>query len=65
MGRIHVCDACVAPCDDPESQMVVPIVPVKMPLSPPRTLACKHYTRAAAHDLKAAADASVFVPLYE
>jgi hypothetical protein len=24
MGRIHVCDACVAPCDDPESQMVVP-----------------------------------------
>jgi hypothetical protein len=24
MVRIHVCDACVAPCDDPESQMVVP-----------------------------------------
>jgi hypothetical protein len=24
MGRIHVCDACVAPFDDPESQMVVP-----------------------------------------
>ncbi len=25
MGHIHVCDACVAPCDDPESQMVVTI----------------------------------------
>ena len=24
MGRIHVCDARVAPCDDPEYQMVVP-----------------------------------------
>ncbi len=24
MGHIHVCDACVAPCDDPEYQMVVP-----------------------------------------
>ena len=24
MGRIHVYDACVAPCDDPESQMDVP-----------------------------------------
>jgi hypothetical protein len=26
MGRIHVCDACVAPCDDPESQMVVTLL---------------------------------------
>ena len=25
MGRIHVYDACEAPCDDPEYQMVVPI----------------------------------------
>ena len=25
IGRIHVCDACVAPCDDPEYQMVVPL----------------------------------------
>ncbi len=25
MVRIHVCDACVAPCDDLESQMVVTI----------------------------------------
>ena len=24
MGRIHVCDVCVSPCDDPEYQMVVP-----------------------------------------
>jgi hypothetical protein len=23
MGHIHVCDACAAPCDDPESQVVV------------------------------------------
>jgi len=23
MGRIHVCDTCVAPCDDPENQMFV------------------------------------------
>ncbi len=23
MGRIYVCDACAAPCDDPEDQMVV------------------------------------------
>jgi hypothetical protein len=25
MGRIHLYDACISPCDDPESQMVVPI----------------------------------------
>ena len=25
MGRIHVCDACVSPGDDPESQMDVSI----------------------------------------
>ena len=25
MVRIHVCDACAAPCDDPEDQMVVAI----------------------------------------
>ena len=25
MGHIHVCDAYAAPCDDPESQMVVSI----------------------------------------
>ncbi len=25
MGRIHECDVCVAPCDDPENQMVVAI----------------------------------------
>jgi hypothetical protein len=25
LGRIHVCDVCVAPCDDPEYQMVVPL----------------------------------------
>ena len=25
MGRIHVCDAGAAPCDDPEDQMVVAI----------------------------------------
>jgi len=24
MVRIHVCDACVTPCDDPENQVVVP-----------------------------------------
>ena len=24
VGRIHVCDACADPCDDPEDQMVVP-----------------------------------------
>ena len=25
VGHIHVCDAYASPCDDPESQMVVPI----------------------------------------
>jgi hypothetical protein len=25
MGNIHVCDAYVTPCDDPENQMVVSI----------------------------------------
>ena len=25
MDHIHVCDACVSPCDDPESQMDVSI----------------------------------------
>jgi hypothetical protein len=25
MGRIHVCDTCVPPCDHPEIHMVVPI----------------------------------------
>jgi hypothetical protein len=24
IGHIHECDACAAPCDDPENQMVVP-----------------------------------------
>ena len=40
-------------------------VPVKLALSPTRSLACTHYTLAAAHELKAAAAASVFVLLYE
>ena len=29
MGRIHVCDACAAPCDDPESQMDVSLAPLR------------------------------------
>jgi hypothetical protein len=27
MGRIHVCNVIAAPCDDPEDQMVVAVVP--------------------------------------